>query len=236
MIQWTKRIWTLTYQANGKGTTATITAALGGAVLACERLDLARGKHREAFTRRLCEGRPGLDPAAIEAELLRLAAELAARHDQPEPAPEAEVDHLAAMPEAIKRAAAALLESPKLLDTILSDFGALGIAGERELALCVYLCGTSRLLAKPLALIIQGPSSSGKSFVAETVARMFPPESTLRATAMTPSALFYLEPGSLRHVFVCAGEASRPAKTTTGPKHRALREMLSAANCPSCVR
>ena len=61
----------------GKNGTAMITARIGAEVLAVEKMDLSRSKARETFAAKLCDGRPGIDPAAIEAELLKQAAQLA---------------------------------------------------------------------------------------------------------------------------------------------------------------
>ncbi len=68
---------------SGRNGSACLTARLAGDVLAVEKIDLAKPKSRLDFSRRLCEGRPGLDRPTIEAELLRLAADLAARREAP---------------------------------------------------------------------------------------------------------------------------------------------------------
>jgi hypothetical protein len=104
---------------------------------------------------------------------------------------------------------------------------ALGVAGEPALALTIYLVGVSRLLARPLAAIVQGPSSSGKSYAIEKVASLFPREAVVHATQMTPQALFHMEPGSLAHRFVVAGERSRAENDERAEATRALREMLA---------
>ncbi len=216
---------TLHFAPCGRNGTVTVTAKLAGDVLAVEKLDLGRSKQREAFAAAVCKDRPGIDPADIEALLLREAARLT--ETVGEAGPEAEPDPLAAMPEAVRAEAAALLESPHLLQTIVADIARLGVAGERELALTVYLVGTSRLLPGPLAAIIQGPSASGKSYVVERTARLFPPEAVIHATQMTPQALFHMEAGSLRNRFVVAGERSRLENDDRAEATRALREMLS---------
>lgn len=218
---------TFTYQGNGKGTAATVTAKLAGEILACERFDLAKAKQRSEFAEMVCKGRPGILKKAVLDELLRLASVLADRGngDSAEPAPKPEP--LQTMPEAVRREATALLESPDLLQTVVQDIGRLGVAGETELAATVYLVGTSRLLKKPLAAIVQGPSASGKSYVVEKAASLFPPEAVILATQMTPQALFHMEPGSLRNRFVVAGERSRLENDDRAEATRALREMLS---------
>ncbi|HAU38882.1 MAG TPA: hypothetical protein DCX07_14355 [Phycisphaerales bacterium] len=120
-----------------------------------------------------------------------------------------------------------MLEDPDLIRRILEDIFALGVAGEQELVATIYLTGTSRLLDRPLAAIVQGTSSSGKSFPIRKVAGVFPPETVLHATQMSPQALFYMEPGSLRHKFVVAGERSRLQRDEAAEATRALREMIS---------
>jgi len=67
------------YSPSGRNGTATITAKLGADVLAVERLHLTDPRARERFARGICDGRPGIEAEALEAELLRLAAELANR-------------------------------------------------------------------------------------------------------------------------------------------------------------
>jgi len=123
--------------------------------------------------------------------------------------------------------ALALLRNPELLREIVDDAARLGVAGEKQLTATVYLVGTSRLLAKPLAAIVQGLTSSGKSYVIDTVAKLFPPETMLKAHRMTPQALVHLPPGTLVHRFVVAGERSRKQDDDSADATRALREMLS---------
>jgi len=121
-----------------------------------------------------------------------------------------------------------MLEYPELLKRVVDDVAALGVAGERELAATLYLVGTSRLLPRPLAAIVQGPTSSGKSYIIEKVASMFPAEVVVLATQMTPQALFHMKPGALKHRWIVAGERSRKQNDDTAEATRALREMISS--------
>ncbi|MBN2024922.1 MAG: hypothetical protein JW809_19250 [Pirellulales bacterium] len=217
---------------NGKNGTATITACLGDEVLAVETMNVTRSKARDAFLNKVCKERPGIDRAALEGHLLRLAADLAAKGG---PAPEAAetsgrdsaADLLAKTPESVRAEARTLLDSPDLLQKVLGDIATLGVAGEKELAATVYLIGTSRLLPEPLAAIVQGPSSSGKSYVVRKVASLIPPEGVITATQLSPQSLFYMKPGSLVHRFIVAGERSRLENDDSAEATRALREMLS---------
>jgi hypothetical protein len=135
---------------------------------------------------------------------------------------------LEAMPADIRSDAEKLVRRADLMDTIAEDIGNLGVAGERDLIATLYLIGTSRKLARPLAGRVKGPTSSGKSFIIEHVARMMPPESVLIATEMTPKALFHMAPNSLRNKFIVAGERSRKDDNDVAEATRALREMISA--------
>ena len=128
-----------------------------------------------------------------------------------------------------------MLESPDLVNLILEDIERMGVAGEETLSLLTYLVGTSRLLNDPLALLVQGQSSGGKSYVVDAVASLFPPEAMLRATQMTTHALFHMPKGSLKHRWVICGERSRKVDDDTAEKTRALRELLSAKHLSKLV-
>jgi hypothetical protein len=152
------------------------------------------------------------------------AAEGLDEHD-----PEArERRRLEGMPADVRAEAESLLRSPTLMKTVVDGVAALGVAGERELSATLYLTGTSRKLAHPLAARVMGPTSSGKSFVIECVAKSMPPESVVFATTITPQALFHMPPDSLRHKFIVVGERSRRDDDEVAEATRALREMLSS--------
>jgi len=59
----------------GSNGTVRLSAKRGDELLAVEKLDLARSKQRDAFAARICEHRPDIDRAQLDAELLRLADE-----------------------------------------------------------------------------------------------------------------------------------------------------------------
>lgn len=121
-----------------------------------------------------------------------------------------------------------VLEQSDLLVWIAEAIARMGVAGEGLLAMLIYLVGTSRLLKRPLAAIVQGASAAGKSYVIERVAGLFPPEAVLRATDMSPQALYYLKPGELKHRMVVAGERSRGRNDESAIATKAWREMLSS--------
>lgn len=148
--------------------------------------------------------------------------------DSDQPARKTRDEWLQELPDELRLKMEGILQSRDLLRWIVEGIEAVGVAGEHLLALTIYLTGTSRLLDHPLAVIVQGPSSSGKSFVIEQVAGLFPAEAVLMATDITPNALYYLPPGELEHRFVVAGERSRHHNDESAQTTKALREMISS--------
>ncbi|MCC7476720.1 MAG: hypothetical protein IT425_15125 [Pirellulales bacterium] len=225
------------FSPNGKATGTTVTARIGEDVICVDKFDPAKSKSRSAFVDSVCKARPGVQRAEVERVLTAHAAEHTARqHKASDKPPEANADDLLRkMPGHVRDDARATLESPDLMKTIIDDVAAIGVAGERELVATIYLVGTSRLLPRPLAAIVQAPSSSGKSYVVEKVASLFPPEAVIHATAMTAQSLYYLEPGALRHKFIVAGERSRVENDDTAEATRALREMIGSGRLTKLV-
>jgi hypothetical protein len=213
--------------SSGRNGSATLTARLGGEVLAVESVNLTKPKARAGFADAVCNGRPGIERKEVEAKLLKWAADVAAKPEAPATEQTDAAALLEKMPEVVRIEARILLDAQNLMQRVVEDIAALGVAGEKELAATVYLIGTSRLLASPLAAIVQGPSSSGKSYVVKHAAKLFPPEAIITATQLTPQALFYMRPGGLVHRFVVTGERSRLENDDTAEATRALREMLS---------
>ncbi len=126
-----------------------------------------------------------------------------------------------------------LAKDPNLIDAILSDCRAMGLVGVRNNILAIYLIGTSRLLDRPLAAIVQGSSSTGKSYVVSQVTKLFPPDKVLNATRMSPKSLYYGEP--LSHKFVVGGERSRNTDDGAADVTAALRQLLSEGRISNYV-
>jgi hypothetical protein len=139
------------------------------------------------------------------------------------------------MPQEVQVDAENVLQNPKLISRTLADVEAMGVAGEKTLALTTYLVGTSRLLARPLAGLVRGPTASGKSYVIERTTRLFPPEAVLLATSLTPQSLYYLPPGSLQHRLIVAGERSRRQDDEVADATKPIREMLSSGRLSKLI-
>jgi hypothetical protein len=213
------------YVPIGRGGKVAARVTLDGEPILVESFDLTKKRARDAFVEQVYQSHPGLDRTALEQELLRKAVELTSRAGSQDGQSHSNAATLLRqMPEAVVQAAVAMLADPHLMDRIVEDAHALGLAGEKELVQQVFLTGVSRLLPHPLACIVQGVSAAGKDFSKNLVARFFPPEAICDADQLSPQALFYMHPGTLAHRFVIVGERSR-AKNPEAT--RALREMLA---------
>ena len=69
-----------------------------------------------------------------------------------------------------------------------------------------YLAAVSRLLEKPLAIVVQSASSAGKSSLMEAVLDFMPEEHRESYTAMTGQALFYMGQKNLKHKILAIAE------------------------------
>lgn len=99
-----------------------------------------------------------------------------------------------------------LLRDPRLLDRVLEDFGKCGVVGEETNKQIGYLAAVSRLLEKPLAIVVQSASSAGKSLLMEAVLDFMPEEQRENYTAMTGQALFYMGQKNLKHKILAISE------------------------------
>jgi hypothetical protein len=66
-----------------------------------------------------------------------------------------------------------------------------GVVGEDRAAKLVYLLLTSRVLKEPVSGAVKGLSSSGKSYVIDSVLRFFPESAYIELTGMSEHALVY---------------------------------------------
>jgi hypothetical protein len=120
-----------------------------------------------------------------------------------------------------KRAAAAkelageLLSHPQILEAVGDLSRQLGLVGEERLAKLLYLALTTRLLDKPVSVVVKGPSSGGKSFLVQTVLSAFPPEAYLDFTSMSEHALIY-DDRPVAHRTIVLYEASGLGQDTQG--------------------
>lgn len=96
-----------------------------------------------------------------------------------------------------------LAEAPDVLDRFAAALRQAGVVGESRVGKLVYLAATSRLLDRPVSVVVKGPSSGGKSYVTQMVIAFFPPSATYTLSGFSERALaFSDEPLSHRVMVV----------------------------------
>ena len=108
--------------------------------------------------------------------------------------------------EADEAAGLALLRDPVLAERIVSDVEAIGVVGEGTNALVGYLACVSRLLDRPLAILIQSTSAAGKSTLMDGLLSLMPENERVHYSAMTGQSLFYIGEGDLKHKILAIAE------------------------------
>jgi DNA primase catalytic core len=180
---------------------ATVKVARGEA-FHVDTLDLYASRSRAEFARRV-EKAFGVETKAVEEALLALvvlAEKAAAAQDAQDDAP------AAAMSEAERQEALALLRQTDLLDQVARDIDTLGYVGEETNKRLLYLVAVSRKLDDPLSAVILSQSGAGKSGLTEAIERLCPPEDVVLLTRLTPQSLYYTEPGFLDRKLVIVEE------------------------------
>lgn len=177
-----------------------------GEHLHLDTLDLYQARQRGAFVK----------AAALELGVAEsvIAGDLAALVIALEPLQEAAIRGVlqpeamndTALTAAEEAAGLALLRDPNLAERIVADVEAIGVVGEGTNALVGYLAMVSRLLDKPLAILIQSTSAAGKSTLMDALLSLMPEGQRVHYSAMTGQSLFYIGEGDLRHKILAIAE------------------------------
>ncbi len=114
---------------------------------------------------------------------------------------------------------------PNILDYLVEVQTQRGVVGEDGVCKAVYLAVTSRLLDKPVNVLVKGDSSAGKSFNTEETLKFFPASAILNASGLSEKAIYYL--GSLKHRVLYLAEATPLQSDEHGPLAYAVRTLLS---------
>jgi len=141
-----------------------------GGLFHLDALDLCRDTERRRFIERAAE-ETCLTKDLIKRDLGKLLLSLEMLQDQRLVAAAAEATRHSAvvLAPAARAAALELLRAPDLLERIAGAFDTAGIVGEATNKLAAYLACTSRLMDKPLGVIIQSTSAAGKSTLMDAV-------------------------------------------------------------------
>lgn len=176
-------------------------------------LDLYTSRQRRMFLREAA-GELYVEEAVLKRDLghvlwqleerqEQLARELRTRQQPPAPPP---------LSEAEREEALELLHDPRLTERILEDYQACGLVGEETNKLVAYLAGVSRLLDRPLSVLVQSSSAAGKTSLLEATLALMPPEAQVRMSSLTGQALYYMGLGELRHKILSVAEEAGVAE------------------------
>jgi hypothetical protein len=105
------------------------------------------------------------------------------------------------------RTCADLGKCDDILSKVVEAVQVCGLVGEERAAKLIYLAVTSRVLSRIASIAVKGPSSGGKSFMVETVLKLFPPDAFYTLTSMSDHALAYGEE-PLAHRMIVLYEAA----------------------------
>jgi len=122
-----------------------------------------------------------------------------------------------------KKEGLSFLQCPEIFDRIVSDMEIMGYVGDNEAKKLIYLSASSRVMDSPISVIIRSESSSGKSYLIETVEKLIPGYDVLSLTSLSDQSLTYMKAGGLIHKFLTLGEAVHNDTV----EHQ-IREMLSS--------
>lgn len=181
-------------------------------------LDLYAARARAVFMQQAMS-ELGIAEPVLKTDLGRVLLKLEALQDEairealePKEAP------TPGMSETERAQALALLKAPDLLTRIIEDFDACGVVGEKTNKLVGYLASVSRLLERPLAVVIQSSSAAGKSSLMDAVLAFVPEEARTKYSAMTGQSLFYMGQTSLKHRILAIAEEEGASRASYAMK------------------
>ena len=135
------------------------------------------------------------------------------------------------IPAALRERALALLRDPKLIERIIADLTRCGLVGEDTNKLVLYLAAVSRLLDRPLAIIVRATTAAGKTALMDAILALMPPESRVKYSALTGQALYYLGgETSLKHKILAIVEEEGAEKASYALKLLQSEGELSIAS------
>jgi DNA primase catalytic core len=175
-------------------------------------LDLTRDADRRRFVERAAE-ETGVSAELLKRDVGKLLLSLEqAQAELARPAETAST--VVRLSEAERAEALAWLTAPDLVGRLRAAFHKAGIIGEENNTLLAYLAGVSRLLERPLAIIVQSASAAGKTTLMDAVLAFFPEEERIKYSAMTGQSLYYLGPTNLKHKILAIVEEAGAEKAS----------------------
>lgn len=138
--------------------------------------------------------------------------------------------------EALRAAAAPVLDAGDPLEVVRAGIQRAGYGGDTRAVELIYLAATTRVLpVRPGSMLahtlVLGPASAGKSYAVGVVKRLMPPDLIIQIEAGSPRALIY-DDRSMTHKVVVFGEADSLPAGEDNPAASAVRGLLQE-NCMS---
>jgi len=189
-------------------------------------LDLYAARHRQAYVAAAAKELHG-DEEQLKAELGQVV--LAAEEARDAAAAKAAAPVVPEMSSAERAEALELLCDPQLTARVGDAFCRVGLVGEADAALVLWLVLTSRLAERPLGAVVQSSSSAGKSTLAEAALSLVPDEHKVAFSAMTGQALYYLGDTDLSHKVLAVAEEEGAARASYALKLLVSEGRLSIA-------
>jgi len=168
-----------------------------------DKLDLSSAKQRQIYINQ-ASVECGVSPQVIKTDLGKLVLQLELL--QQTQSEDTQAPELKTLTTEEREAALSLLTDPDLLNRILQDFNAAGVVGEETNKLVGYLACVSRLLQKPLAVMVQSSSAAGKSSLMDAILNLMPKDERVQYSAMTGQSLFYMGENDLKHKILAITE------------------------------
>ena len=177
----------------------------GDMALHVDTLEMSSARQRGAFAKQAAE-ELGVKEGIIGHDLSQMWMKLELLRDEQIANALRPKEKAVTITEPEREAALELLRDPRLVERIVEDFARCGVVGEETNKLVGYLGAVSRHLEKPLAIIVQSSSASGKSSLMDAVLAFVPEEHRVQYSSMTGQSLFYMGDTDLQNKVLAIAE------------------------------
>ena len=171
-----------------------------------DRIDLYTSRSRKSFSA-LTANKFKLQAAKVEDDLLKIVAEIEdIKLKEAERLQGKDGQMSYKMTEHEEKEAIEFLKRPDLLERITKDLELVGYVGEDSAKLLCYFSAVSRITRDPISITVRALSSSGKSYLLESVSQLICPEAIKYFSRLSQQSLFYMEKDELQNKIVIIDE------------------------------
>ena len=181
-----------------------------GKLLALDQCNLYSSQSRTRFSHRLA-GEADMEVKKIENDLLLIVA-----HIEKEREKKLKEQYLGkpeiVITESERQAGLELLKDKNTGKRITEAFEVLGYIGEEINVLLAFFVGLTRFFESPLSLYIQSGSSTGKSYLLDTLLKLLPEEDVIVTASFSDKAMYYFDDDAFLHKVFMIGESVHDAE------------------------